>query len=334
MSSPERLSLSIVGAGAWGLALAQTFAQSGHHVTVITRTQAGADDLQATRRSDRLPVVALDSRLVFTASREALLNKDAVLIVTPAQGVMDEVLSWPSLLACPVLLCSKGIDRRTNRFLESLVAEALPQAQVGVLSGPSFAVDVAVGLPTAVTLALPSMVMASSLSASLSSSRLRLYSSDDVMGVAVGGAVKNVLAIAAGVVEGAGLGQSARAALIARGFAEMMRFGHVLGARVETLTGLSGLGDLVLTASSHQSRNYRFGLSIGQGVSVSSSDLCEGRYTAPVLVAMASAKGVSLPVAEAVASLVEGQLGVSDVVSALMSRPPKPETGDVVWPTG
>jgi glycerol-3-phosphate dehydrogenase (NAD(P)+) len=243
---------------------------------------------------------------------------------------MRSVLSHASGCDKPLILCSKGIEERSGELLHRVAKAACPDAPVAVLSGPTFAHEVADGLPTAVTLAAEDPALAERLRDRLKQPAFRIYVSDDVVGAEIGGAVKNVLAIACGVVEGAGLGQNARAALIGRGFAEMTRFGLALGARRETLAGLSGLGDLVLTCSSTSSRNYSLGKGIGEGRSTAEllSDrrtVAEGAFTAPVLARLAKDKGIDMPIVDAVDALVAGRAKVDEVLEALLSRPPKSE---------
>jgi glycerol-3-phosphate dehydrogenase (NAD(P)+) len=230
----------------------------------------------------------------------------------------------------PVVVCSKGIERETGRFVGDVLEDVAPQVQRAVLSGPSFAADVARGLPSALTLACRNEVLGRQLAAALSSRQMRLYWSSDIIGAELGGAVKNVLAIAAGIVQGRGLGTSAHAAIVTRGFAELRRFGEAMGARPETLLGLSGLGDLILTCGSMQSRNMSLGRALGEGRSLadilgSRSAVTEGVYTAAALVRLANAKSVEMPIAEAVHSIIEGRLGVDDAITALMQRPLKAE---------
>jgi len=229
----------------------------------------------------------------------------------------------------PVIACAKGIERGTQKFMTEVIAQAMPGAIPAILSGPSFAQDVARGLPTAVTLATSEQKLAAALASALGSPAFRPYHSTDVRGVEFGGAAKNVLAIAAGVVTGRGLGASAAAALITRGFAELFRFGKALGARPETLTGLSGLGDLILTCSSAQSRNYSFGIALGQGrppdLASSGGKLAEGFFTAPVLVEMARAHGIETPIASAVADILAGRASVDEAIEKLLTRPLRAE---------
>ena len=228
----------------------------------------------------------------------------------------------------PVIVCAKGIDRQTGEFMSEIITDTLPGTMPAILSGPSFADDVARGLPTAVVLAAPIAEIAEALARALTSSSFRIYHSSDLRGVEIGGAAKNVLAIAAGIVEGRGLGESARAALVARGFAELRRFSESYRARPETLMGLSGLGDLVLTAGSLKSRNFAFGHDLGRGLSVSEAGggkLAEGVHTARILGEMARARGIDMPIVEAVSAILRGALTVDGAVEALMNRPMKGE---------
>jgi glycerol-3-phosphate dehydrogenase (NAD(P)+) len=228
----------------------------------------------------------------------------------------------------PIIVCAKGIERETRAFMSDVIAASIPTAVPAVLSGPSFATDVARGLPTAVTLAAPNATTAEALVQALGTHTFRPYHSTDVRGVEIGGAAKNVLAIAAGITAGRKLGASASAALTTRGFAELMRFGKAFGARPETLTGLSGLGDLILTCSTRQSRNFSFGVAIGEGASpaeAASGGLAEGAFTATALVAMARGAGVDMPIASAVDAVLEGRLSVDEAMDALLARPFKAE---------
>ncbi|MCJ2138140.1 NAD(P)-dependent glycerol-3-phosphate dehydrogenase [Methylobacterium sp. J-026] len=329
MSAP----INVVGGGAWGTALANAAAAAGHPVTLWLRDPEAAAKLQAERENPRyLPGVPLHARIHATALSETLAGARATLLVVPAQtvrGVLED-LRGPLATAGPVILCAKGIERGSDSFL-SAVAEAVlpPGTPVAVLSGPSFAADVARGLPTAVTLAAADPGLAASLCALLSGPSVRLYHTDDVRGVEIGGAGKNVLAIACGIVAGRGLGESARAALIARAFAELMRFARAFGGRPETLMGLSGLGDLVLTASSPQSRNFAFGQRLGAGAApeeAAGGKLAEGAFTAAALAGLAAARGIEMPVAQAVAAIVSGRAGVEDVIAGLLARPLRGET--------
>src|SRR5262249_12265412 len=244
----------------------------------------------------------------------------------PAQAMRSVASALAPLLrdGTPVIACAKGIERGSGRFMTDVIAECVRQARPAILSGPSFAADVARGLPTAVTLAAEDEALASALAHALGSPMFRPYHSTDVRGVEIGGAAKNVLAIAAGIVEGRRLGPSAAAALVTRGFAELVRFGRAFDARPETLTGLSGLGDLILTCSSRQSRNFSLGIALGEGRSLADAQhgkVVEGVFTASVLVEMARARGVEMPIASAVAAVLDGQLGIDAAIESLLTRP-------------
>lgn len=323
--------IGIAGAGAWGTALANAAALAGNDVVLWMRSPEQAADLAGTRLNERfLPGARLLDRILPTADLGLLAACQAVLLVTPAQTTREMAGALSGLLppATPLVLCAKGIERATGAFLCDVVEEVRPGAPVAVLSGPSFAHDVARGLPTAVTLACRDAALAEDLATALSGPTLRVYHRTDVRGVEIGGAAKNVLAIACGAVEGRGLGESAKAALIARGFAELLRFARAYGGEAETLMGLSGLGDLVLTCSSAQSRNFSFGRQLGRGMNVqdaSGGKLVEGAATAGALVALARDKGIDMPIAEAVARILSGAWTLDQAVDALMNRPIKSE---------
>jgi glycerol-3-phosphate dehydrogenase (NAD(P)+) len=277
-----------------------------------------------------LPDVMLSPAVTATADLSALAGMDALLVVAPAQHV-GAVLGALAVGTTPLVLCAKGIEAGSRRLVGEVAAAIHPRAPIAVLSGPTFAHEVAAGLPTAATLACADPGVREALIARLAQPAFRLYASDDVAGAEIGGAVKNVLAIACGVVEGARLGQNARAALIARGFAEMTRFGLARGARAETLAGLSGLGDLVLTCSSTSSRNFSLGVGLGQGRPAAAlladrRTVAEGAFTAPVLREAAAEAGVEMPVTEAVCALLEGA-PVEAVISQLLTRPLRDERG-------
>ncbi|TCK23099.1 glycerol-3-phosphate dehydrogenase (NAD(P)+) [Ancylobacter aquaticus] len=322
-------SIGVVGAGAWGTALANASARAGREVVLWGRDR----DLVAAMARSRtnpahLPGVVLADTVRPTADLAALAGMDAILLVVPAQASRSVAAELAPHLApgTPVVTCAKGIERGTSLFMTQVLGEACPQAVPAILSGPSFAADVAAGLPTAVTLASRDPGIAEALAAALGSSSFRLYHSADVRGVEIGGAAKNVLAIAAGIVGGRKLGASAGAALVARGFAELMRFGKAYGARAETLTGLSGLGDLILTCSTAQSRNYALGLGLGQDEGLHPpGKLAEGALTASVLVAMAQARGVDMPIARAVEDVLAGRSDIEQAIGSLLARPQKAE---------
>jgi glycerol-3-phosphate dehydrogenase (NAD(P)+) len=319
--------IAVVGAGAWGTALANVIARVGRRVTLWARNPAITAAIVATRESPRLPGVRIDDRVTLAALSDGEPAGDAILVVVPAQALRAAVSALAGAVApgTPVVACAKGIERGTGRFMTEIIAECLPAAIPAILSGPSFAGDVARGLPTAVTLAAPDEATARMLAQSIGSATFRPYHSTDVRGVEIGGAAKNVLAIAAGIVAGRKLGASAAAALTTRGFAELVRFGRTYGARAETLTGLSGLGDLILTCSSAQSRNFRLGRKLAEGSTLDevrrAGQLAEGAFTASVLVDMARAQQVETPVAAAVAAVLDGTLGVDEAIEALLTRP-------------
>ncbi|MFG1394894.1 NAD(P)H-dependent glycerol-3-phosphate dehydrogenase [Xanthobacter agilis] len=319
--------IGIVGAGAWGTALANAAARAGRQVCLYTRDAQAAAAMAAQRENlPALPGIALDPRVTPTADLAQAAACDALLLVVPAQACRAVAQDLAPLIApgTPVVSCAKGIERGSRAFITEVIAEAAPTAVPAVLSGPSFASDVAAGLPTAVTLASSEAALASALCDALGSSTLRLYFSTDVRGVEIGGATKNVLAIAAGIVAGRKLGASAGAALVARGFAELTRFAKAYGGRAETMTGLSGLGDLILTTSGPQSRNFAFGAALGSGAATPDK-LAEGAFTASVLVEMARARDVDMPVSAAVDAVLQHRLTVEGAIEALMARPQKAE---------
>jgi glycerol-3-phosphate dehydrogenase (NAD(P)+) len=317
--------IAVVGAGAWGTALANVIARAGRAVTLFARDPALAESIAARRESPRLAGVTLDERVMIAPLPGGKVEGDAILLVVPAQSLRVAVSELAVAPGTPVVACAKGIERGTRRFMTEIIAECLPAAVPAILSGPSFASDVARGLPTAVTLAASDAATAKMLAHSLGSATFRPYHSTDVRGVEIGGAAKNVLAIAAGIVAGRKLGASAAAALTTRGFAELVRFGRAWGARPETLTGLSGLGDLILTCSSAQSRNFQLGRRLGEGASLAEigrgGELAEGVYTAGVLVEMARERAVETPIADAIVAVLDDALGIDEAIEALMTRP-------------
>ena len=323
-------SIGVVGAGAWGLALAQSAAAGGRRVTLWGRDLDVMRQWRETRSGLRLPGLRLANAVAPTSDLGDLTDCDALLVATPAQATRATVAALAATLRSPrpLVLCAKGIEAGSHAFLSDVLAEAAPGFPRAALSGPSFAVDVAAGLPTAVTLAAETEELAVALAGALRAPNLRLYHSTDLRGVEIGGAAKNVLAIACGVAAGLALGASANAALVARGFAELRRFAEAFGAEAATLMGLSGLGDLVLTCSSEQSRNFSFGLALGRGetVAVAAGDkLVEGAATAAALNALALQRGVDMPISATVEALVTERVGARDVVAQLLARPPKSE---------
>jgi glycerol-3-phosphate dehydrogenase (NAD(P)+) len=319
--------IAVLGAGAWGTALANLAAQSGHAVTLWARDPAKAAAMRQSRQNPRLPDARLHENIEVTGSIADAAKADVILLVVPAQALRSVASALNNLERMPVVACAKGIERGSRKFMTEVIAETLPRAIPAILSGPSFAADVARGLPTAVTLAAGDEATASALARALGSPTFRLYHSTDMRGVEIGGAAKNVLAIAAGIVVGRGLGASAAAALTTRGFAELSRFGQALGARAETLTGLAGLGDLILTCSSPQSRNFSLGVALGQGKAdaLAGDKLAEGAATAPVLVEMAKEKNIDMPIAAAVAAVLERKLSVGQATESLLARPLRAE---------
>jgi glycerol-3-phosphate dehydrogenase (NAD(P)+) len=335
--------IGVVGGGAWGTALAQVAARAGQHggdsatrtrrVTLWAREPEVIEAVNARHENTAfLPGISLDARIHATDDLAEVAAADALLMVTPAQHMRAVCTSLAPPLAAgtPVILCAKGVEQGSHKLLTQVLAEVVPEAIPAVLSGPSFAGEVARGLPTAVTFACADAGIAAALMAAIGLATFRPYYSSDLIGAEVGGAVKNVLAIACGIVEGKKLGASARAALTTRGFAEMTRLGLALGARAETLVGLSGLGDLVLTCNSPQSRNMSLGVALGEGKSLADilagrSAVTEGVHSANAVVALAATLGIEMPISEAIAAIVAGRITVDEAIAALLTRPFKSE---------
>ncbi len=319
----------VIGAGAWGTALAQLLASDGQHVALWALEPDVVDAINRAHENPLyLPNIPLSPSVQATGDMAELAACDLLLVVSPAQHLRSVVAQAPA--GVPLVLCSKGIEAGTSLLMSEVAQQAQPDSPIAVLSGPTFAHEVAKGLPTAITLACEDKELGQRLAARIARSSFRPYLSDDVIGAEIGGAVKNVLAIACGVAEGAGLGLNARAALISRGFAEMTRFGLARGARAETLGGLSGLGDLVLTCSSTNSRNFSLGKGLGEGASAADllanrRTVAEGAHTAPVLRDAARAAGVEMPVVEAVCALLADAAPLNQVIDALLARPLRPE---------
>lgn len=315
--------VSVIGAGAYGTALACAAARAGREVTLYARDAATAAQMKASRQNAKLLGISLDAAIDITADMTEAARADIVLLATPAQSLRNAAIAVSPLLkpATPVIACAKGIEHGTHRFMTEVIAEAIPNAAPAILSGPNFADDVARGLPTAVTLAAHDEKLASDLVQALGSATFRPYHTSDVRGVEIGGAAKNVLAIAAGIVIGRQLGASALAALTTRGFSELARLGRACGARSETLAGLSGLGDLILSCSSPQSRNLAFGIALGRGETPDRSKLAEGEFTAPVLCELAASQHVDMPVSNAVAAILSGKLTIDAAIEGLLTRP-------------
>jgi glycerol-3-phosphate dehydrogenase (NAD(P)+) len=324
---PSYNSVAVIGAGAWGTALAGVAARAGRAVTLYARDAAGAAQIAATRINPKLPEMRLDARVAVTGEIARAANADIILIATPAQHLREAVSALAPHLAkaTPVIATAKGIELGSHKFMTEVIAETAPEARPAILSGPSFAEDVARGLPTAVTLAAKDEALARALVQALGSSTFRPYHTTDVRGVEIGGAAKNVLAIAAGIAMGRKLGASAQAALTTRGFAELMRLGRACGARGETMAGLSGLGDLILTCASPQSRNLALGIALGRGQAPSRDKLAEGEFTAPVLIELAASQNVDMPVSHAVAAILRGAVTIDDAIESLLTRPFKAE---------
>jgi glycerol-3-phosphate dehydrogenase (NAD(P)+) len=316
-------SIAVIGAGAWGTALADVAARAGRNVVLCARSAEIAEAIETRRSNPKLPGVTLNAAIEVTNDLRHAAAADAILIATPAQNLREATTALAPHLArgAPLVACAKGIERGTHKFMTEVIAEVAPKARGAILSGPGFADDVARGLPTAVTLAAADEELAKDLVQALGSATFRPYHTTDVRGVEIGGAAKNVLAIAAGIAVGKDLGASAQAALTTRGFSELARFGRAFGARSETLVGLSGLGDLILTCSTPQSRNFALGQALGRGLTPPSGKLAEGAFTAPVLVELATAEGVDMPVSAAVADILRGAATVDEAVEGLLTRP-------------
>ncbi len=325
--------ISVIGAGAWGTALAMNAYLAGRRVNIWTRQASIAAGLSAGNANPAyLP--GIDLPPIPASTDMAILSEaDAILAVTPAQHMRDTLTKAAQYIApdTPVLLCSKGIEQNSLKLMTDVLAETVPLAVPAVLSGPSFAHDVARNLPTAVTLACADESLGRDLATAIGRPTFRPYWTHDLIGAEIGGAIKNVLAIACGITEGMQLGKSAHAALISRGFAEMQRLAVALGAEARTLSGLCGLGDLVLTCSSTQSRNMSFGKALGEGQTIkgilaSRTSVTEGVATTPALLALADQHGVELPICQAVGAILSGKLSVKEAIADLLSRPFKDET--------
>ncbi|MHA1189589.1 MAG: NAD(P)H-dependent glycerol-3-phosphate dehydrogenase [Alphaproteobacteria bacterium] len=320
--------VGICGAGAFGTALALIAARAGNHVTLFARTTAQAETMVQTRQSPRLDGVALPPEIAITADRDLVSAVDILLMAVPAQasaetlgGLADRVRA-----GTPIIACAKGVERETGRLQSAIITDLVPDAVAAALSGPGFASEIARDMPTAVTIAAADTAVAAGLCARLSTATFRPYASGDLVGVEIAGAIKNVLAIACGVAMGRALGESARAALIARGLAEMTRLGVAMGARPDTFLGLSGVGDLVLTATSTKSRNMMFGWQIGEGVPLADltapdRPLAEGYFTARIASDIAKRAQVEMPIVQAVADIIDGQVDVDTAINRLIARP-------------
>ena len=325
--------IAVIGSGAFGTALAQILRLAGHDVQLCARNASVVAEINTHHTNGGyLPGITLDGRITATTDFASIASADLVMLVTPAQATRATVIMLAShrRAGVPIVICAKGIEQASGERLSTIVAGIIPQAPLAVLSGPAFAADIVRGLPTAVTLATADAVLGEALAATLGTRNFRIYWSDDIAGVELGGALKNVLAIAAGIAEGRKLGASAHAALVTRGFAEMRRFGHALGAKYATLQGLSGLGDLLLTASSPKSRNMSLGLALGEGQSLqqimsSRRSVAEGVATAAAVVSLARAHALDMPIAEAVHAICTGTTTVDTAMANLLARPFKAE---------
>ena len=325
--------VGVIGAGSWGTALAATIAKGGCNVVLWARSAEHATEIASTRENEKyLPGIKLPDSIEVTSDINAFADCDIVLMVSPAQAQRTIMSQFAKVLkkGIPALICSKGIEQSSNLFMSDVLAQVAPDLEPYVLSGPSFAADVVRGLPTAVTLAGPNIKEAKQVAETIGHANFRIYASDDILGVQIGGAVKNVLAIACGISDGKKLGESCRAALITRAFSELTRLGKVLGAHPETLVGLSGFGDLSLTCSSPKSRNYSLGFRLGQGETLqdilgSRNTVSEGVFTASVVVNIARKNNIEMPICEAVHAIVDGQSDPDAELARLLARPMRAE---------
>jgi glycerol-3-phosphate dehydrogenase (NAD(P)+) len=333
LSEPAFTTVGVIGGGAWGTALAQVCARAGRQVTLWARESEVVEAVNVRHENSAfLAGIPLDPMIRATGDIADLGGSDLVLAVAPAQHTRASLAAFAPHArdGVPILLCSKGVEQGSLKLMTQVLAETVPQAQPAVLSGPSFAGEVARGLPTAVTLACPESGCAEDLAEAIATPTFRPYFATDMIGAEAGGAVKNVLAIACGIVEGRGLGRSAHAALITRGFSELTRLAIALGGQAETVAGLCGLGDLVLTCSSPQSRNMSVGLALGGGQTLEQAlagklSVAEGVASAPAVRALARKLGVETPICEAVAAILAGEVGVDDAIRGLLSRPLREE---------
>ena len=321
--------IAVLGGGAWGTALAIAAHRAGNPVRLWARDAATIAAINRDRQNPRyLPGIAIDPAVHATGdAAEALAGSDCVLAVVPAQQLRSALAGLAAAIPvhATVVLCAKGIEQSTGKLLSSVVAEALPGRPIAALSGPSFATDLARGLPTAVVIASPDADRGEALARLLSSDRFRCYSSDDLTGVEIGGALKNIFAIGAGTVAGAGLGASAQAALVTRGFVELRRFAAAFGARPETVMGLSGFGDLMLTCGGTQSRNFSYGVALGRGEPLEGRPLAEGVATTAIAARLARERGITAPITEAIDLLLKRAISVEQAVLSLMTRPLRSE---------
>lgn len=321
--------VTVLGGGAWGTALAAVASRAGHDVRLWARDLELVESLNAGRGNPRyLPGASIDAAIrATTDAAEALTGATVVLSAIPAQSLRGALTGLAPAVPkkATLVLCAKGIEVATGELLSAVVEQTLPGRRIAALSGPSFAADTVRGLPTAVVVSAHEKGAAARLARLLTTPRFRCYSTDDLTGVEVGGALKNVFAVAAGAVAGAGLGASAQAALVTRGFVELRRFAARFGARPETVMGLSGLGDLMLTCSSAQSRNFAYGMALGRGASRDGLPLAEGVATAAIAARIARSRKIEAPIVQATHQLITGALTVPEAIETLMSRPLKAE---------
>ncbi len=323
-------SIGVIGAGAWGTALAQSLALADKEVTLWAREQSVADAINKSQVNDLyLPTVQLSESIKASSDlSETLKNSDILLIVTPAQHVRAtlKALKDKDIADKPIVLCSKGIEIETGLLLSQVATQELPDSTIAILTGPTFASEIGNGLPSAMTLAAETKDIARNIRDSLTTRHLRIYATDDVIGTQIGGAVKNVIAIACGIIDGLGFGESARAALVTRGLVEMSRLASAMGAKKETLTGMCGIGDLMLTCNSMQSRNFSLGHALGSGQTLETilaqrNSVTEGIHTAKALITLAKKNAIEMPISEAVNTCLSGQKSVSEVVDQMLERP-------------
>ena len=325
--------ISIVGAGAWGTALAEVMSRRGHQINLWAKENSVVNSINSKHEDDVfLPNVKLSNLIVAFNNLEQITKCDLLLVVSPAQHTRETLLEVSKTLKSetPIILCSKGIEISTLSLMSQVTESIFPKNPIAILSGPSFAIDVVNNKATAVTLACKDLEIAKSIAENISLPTFRPYISEDVIGAQIGGATKNVIAIAAGVVEGQKMGDSARAATIARGFSEIKRLAISMGGKEETLAGLSGMGDLLLTCNSKTSRNYSLGIQLGKGKSIEEatnglSTIAEGMYSAKAITSLAEENGVDMPITLAVNDLIEKKYSVTDIIDNLLNRPIKKE---------
>ena len=319
------MSISVIGAGAFGTALAVSLSRTGETVTLWARDPEHAREMNTARENARrLPGITLPPSLAVTSDM-ANANSDVPLLAVPMQKLRDLLMETPETVGRLLVACCKGVELETELGPVAVIRDCAPYAQPAILTGPSFAADIARGLPTALTLAIEDDEIGRILQKRLTTPNIRIYRTTDTLGAELGGALKNVMAIACGAAMGAGLGESARAALMTRGYAEMQRMAQALGARPETLAGLSGFGDLTLTCTSEQSRNYRFGLSLGRNDTFDTALTVEGAATARAVQARARHMNIDMPITDAVVGLIDHDMQISQAMEMLLSRPPKEE---------